>query len=145
MDFGAAVFFPGRFNAEMVVAVGDPGGGFGLGQVAAGDDAHFVGDHEDGVEAHAELADDIAGGGAALADAGQEFARARLGDGAQVAGQLFGGHANAAVFDDQPFVVAVLVFKGIDMDGQGGVGIVDVGIGEGFEVEAGEGVGGVGD
>ena len=67
----------------------------GILPVAAGDHRHLVGHHEGGVEAHAELPDDVRG--ALLLHALLELQRAALGDGAQVLLQLLGAHAHAVV------------------------------------------------
>ena len=75
-----------------------PGGLPAVGRVlpvAAGDDGDLVRHHEGGVEAHAELADDVRR--AVLFHALLELEGAAARDGAQVLLQLLGGHAHAVV------------------------------------------------
>ena len=67
--------------------------------VRAGADRDLVGDHERGVEAHAELTDDVDGGILlrALAEIVLELQRAAARDDAEVAVELLLGHADAVV------------------------------------------------
>ncbi len=85
-DVGAAVRLLDHLDDEFAAAVGLPAHALvGLLAGAARTDGHLVGDDERGVEADAELADQMR---VLLLVAGQlreEFARARLGDGAEVA------------------------------------------------------------
>ncbi len=93
--------------------VGLPLPGFGL-AVGAADDLHMAGDHESGVEAHAELTDDVDIVALLLGVLGLELLGAGMGDGAQVGFQLFGGHANAVIGDGN----GAGVFIEGDADGQ---------------------------
>ena len=70
-----------------------PGGQAG----APRDQGHAVGDDEGGVEADTELSDEVRVLGAVGGQLGQELARARLGDGADVLDDLLPGHADAVV------------------------------------------------
>ena len=77
-----------------------------------GNHGHRLGDHEGGVEAHAELADDIhirIGGQILL-----KLQGAALGDGAQVLFHLLLGHADAVVRNGQQPVFLV----GLEGDGE---------------------------
>ena len=89
---------------------------------ATGEHGDAVGNQEGGVEAHAELADEV---GVLLLVAGElteELARARLGDGAQVRDRLVAAHADAVVGDgdglrlgveaDADLELAVVLVKG---------------------------------
>ena len=70
----------------------------------AGDDLDLVGDHEDGVEADAELADEV---GVLLGVAGElreEVLGAGAGDGAEVRDEVFLVHADAGVGDGEGLV-----------------------------------------
>ena len=71
----------------------------GVAAVGAGDDRDLVGDHERGVEADAELTDDVDGGILlrALAEIVLELQRAAARDDAEVAVELLLGHADAVV------------------------------------------------
>ena len=76
--------------------------------VGPGDHRHPVGHHEGGIEAHAELADDV--GLVPLVLLGQlllELERAAAGDGAQVGLQLLLGHADAVVGDGEGTLLLV--------------------------------------
>ena len=121
-------------------AVGCPGEGL-LAAGLAGGDLHPVGDHEGGVEADAELADQAGavlrlGVGQGLA----EGAGAGAGDGAEVVDHLLPGHADAVVGDQQG--AGLLVGDDADLRlGRRG----QVGVGQRLEPAAVHGVGGVGD
>ena len=82
-----------------------------VGGVAAalpGDHAHLVGDHERGVEAHAELSDQLGQVGAALLlERRAEGLRAGGGDRAEVLLELVGVHARAVVGDHERLRVLV--------------------------------------
>ena len=115
------------------------GGCGGVG--AAGGDAHFVGDHEHGVEAHAEAADDGVGPGAALlGGAAHELGGPGVGDGADILHEFLAGHADAGVGDGQGPGVLVggyADFQGRVRVGQGGAAGLQ-------EAQLVQGVGGVG-
>ena len=63
-----------------------------------------VGDDEAGIKTHAKLADEVGVFFLLAFELGHKFARAALGDGAQVRHRFFGAHADAVVADRQPFV-----------------------------------------
>ena len=67
--------------------------------------------------------------------------RPGMGDGAQVFDHLLGGHADAGVLDGQRVGFGV----GANADGERQVWIEHVAVGEQLEIQAGEGVGSVGD
>ncbi len=71
----------------------------------------------------------------------RKAARARVGDGAQVLDHFVAGHAEAGVADGQ---VCALVVRG-EPDGQFGFRVEHVAIGQHLELQAVQGVGGVGD
>ena len=96
-----------------------------------GDDLDLLRHHEDGVEAHAEAADDLGGvgrlglallGGALglLGQLGEEFLGAGAGDDAEVVGKLLGVHAKARVGYGEDLLV--LVELDADLEGQVGAG-----------------------
>ena len=91
-----------------------------VGGVAAallGDHAHLVGDHERGVEAHAELADELGQVGAALLlERRAERLRAGGGDRAEVLLEVVGVHARAVVGDHKR--LRVLVRHDVDAPGR---------------------------
>ena len=75
--------------------------------VVLGRHDHLVRHQEGGVEAHAELANQLGGGlvlALRLGHLGEELAGARLGDGAQVPHQVLLGHAHARVGDVEQVV-----------------------------------------
>ena len=99
-DVGADAFLFALGDGVAVRALGFPFVGL-VGAVGAGDDGDLVGDHEGGVEADAELADDVdvralLGG---VVDAALEGHGAALGDDAEVGFELFLGHADAVIGD----------------------------------------------
>ncbi len=101
-DLGAARGLVHHLDGEFSAAVGFPAHALvGLLAGAARQHRHLVGDDEGGIEAHAELADQA---GVLLLIAGQpreEFARAGLGDGAEVVDHLVAAHADAVVAHGQ--------------------------------------------
>ena len=127
-------------NGVALDAVGLPGEGFGL-AVCAGGYGNFFGDHERGVEAHAELADDVYIFALLLGVFGLELEAAGMSDGAQVGFQLFAGHADARVGNRDG--ASVLVERHVD--GKIVLGNGDGGVGEALEVELVNRVGCVGD
>ncbi len=99
------------------------------------------GHHEAGVEADAELADQVhLAGGLALFQPLQVVQGAGVGDGADVLHQLLAGHAHAVVLDHQRVVLLV--------DGDGDLQLLvpalEVGHGQELELHLVQGVGGVG-
>ena len=83
---------------QVVLALAVGGPLHAVGAAAAGRHVHAVGDHERGVEADAELADELGRAGLVLHRL-QEALRAGGGDGAEVRLDLPGGHADAVVGD----------------------------------------------
>ena len=67
--------------------------------IGAADDLHMAGDHKSRVEAHAKLADDVDIRTLLLGVLGLKLLGAGMGDGAQIALELLGGHANAVIRD----------------------------------------------
>ena len=134
-----AVSRVGGRDGEGAGAVGRPGERLLAAGLARGD-LHPVGDHEGGVEADAELADQA--GPVLRLGAGQRLAEragAGAGDGAQVVDQLLPRHADAVVGDQQGAGLLV----GDDADfrlGRRG----EVGVGQRLEAAAVHGVGGIG-
>ena len=75
-----------------------------IGLVFAGlarDDLDLVGDHEDGVEADAELADEVGVLAGVAGELGEEVLGAGAGDGAEVRDEIFLVHADAGVGDGE--------------------------------------------
>ncbi len=99
---GAALGAGDRLDLELARAVAAPAHAlFGFQTGTARFDGDAVGDDETRIEADAELADQV---GVLLLVAfqpGHEFARAALGDRAQVRHRLLGTHADAVVADGQ--------------------------------------------
>ena len=112
-----------------------------VGGVAAallGDHAHLVRHHERGVEAHAELADELGQVGAALLlERRAERLRAGRGDRAEVLLEVFGVHARAVVGDHER--LGVLVRH--DVDAPRGVVRHELLLGEAQVLRAVDGVG----
>ena len=67
--------------------------------IGAAHDLHMAGDHKGRVEAHAKLADDVDIRTLLLGVLGLKLLGAGMGDGAQIALELLGGHANAVIRD----------------------------------------------
>ena len=65
--------------------------------IGAADNLYVAGDHKGRVEAHAKLADDVDIRTLLLGVLGLKLLGAGMGDGAQIALELLGGHANAIV------------------------------------------------
>ena len=85
-------------NGVAIRPVGLPHPGL-LAAPGPGDDGHVVSHHKSGVEAHAELSDDVdfIRRLVVLTETGLELARAAAGDGAQVGLQVLPAHAHAVV------------------------------------------------
>ena len=75
-----------------------------VGAIGFGDDGDLVGHHESGVEADAELADDV---NVLVLVLLLEVQRTGVGDGAEVGFQLLLGHADAVIGDGQGAVVLI--------------------------------------
>ncbi len=132
-----------RLDLELAGAFAAPAHAFFRLAAPARRDSHgdAVGDDEAGVEADAELADQV---GVLLLVALQlrhELARAALGDGAQVRHRLLGAHADAVVADGQR--LRLLVEEHADLE----VGrvLAQRGVVQRLEAQLVAGVGGVGD
>ena len=65
--------------------------------IGAAHDLHMAGDHKGRVEAHAKLADDVDIRTLLLGVLGLKLLGAGMSDGAQIALELLGGHANAVI------------------------------------------------
>ena len=137
-NFGPGGFFFAGFNGVTVGAFGSPAvGGIGAEGLTFHHDP--VADHKSGIEAHAELTDDlnIFRFGIFLF----KSLRTALSDGAEIVFQFIGGHADAVIgnFEDAfPFVE-------IDTDLKIIFAQTDGFIGQGTEIELINGVGSVGD
>jgi hypothetical protein len=119
-DGGAGGVAVGFLEGVGAVAFGFPAGGF-LFAGAAGEEGHAVGDHEGGVEADAELADEFGRDGVLFEflPLAEELLGAGAGDGADVLDDLVAAHADAGVVDgDGPGR-----FVGFDAD----VGVIGLG------------------
>ena len=130
----------GGLHRVALHAVADPAPGF-VGTVGARRHAHLFAHHEGGVEAHAELADDIHIVALGFGVVGLELQAAGMRDGAEVFLQLVLGHADARIAHRDSAGITV---EG-HMDGQFVLADLHLGIGEAFEVELVHGVGCVGD
>ena len=67
--------------------------------IGAADNLYVAGNHKGRVEAYAKLADDVDIGALLLGVLGLKLLGAGMGDGAQIALELLGGHANAVIRD----------------------------------------------
>ena len=94
------------------VAVARPAEAFTFGLPGAGVDLDRVGDHEDGVEADAELADQVFVALAACFEGVEEGFGAGVCDGAEVFDELAVGHADAEILDRD----GAGFFVGADLD-----------------------------
>ena len=97
-DVGAGLLLLAGGDGVAVGPVGLPHPGL-VAAPGLGDDGDGVGHHKGGVEAHAELADDVdvLGGLVVGGQVGLELAGAAVGDGAQVGLQILPAHADAVV------------------------------------------------
>ena len=131
-----------RLDGELAAAVGLPAHALvRLLAGAAGQHRHLVGDDERGIEAHAELADQVRVLLLVAGELREELARAGLGDRAEVGDRLLAAHADAVVGDGERARLAVVV----DADLQVGVALEERRVGERLEAQLVAGVGGVGD
>ena len=110
------------------LAVGLPLG-TGVGTRPPGAQGDLVGNHERGVEAHAELPDQALGGGGVLGllDLLQQAGRAGLGDGADQLHEIVPGHADPVVTDGQGAGVLVDLQRDVQA---GGVDVDEAGVGQ---------------
>ena len=99
-DRGAAGDILGRRDAELALALGDPAPALGFAGAPA-EDLDPLGDHEGGIEADAELADQ----GQVLGGVARRFLEegrgARARDGAEIGDQILAVHADAVVGDGE--------------------------------------------
>ena len=135
---GAAVFPLTLLHGVAVGAVGDPFPGFLLAGLL-GDDGDRGRHHEGGVEAHAELADDV--NVVALFHGLLEAQRAGLADGAQILLHFLPGHADAVVGNGED---ACILGPG-DGDFQVILVHIQAAVRQGLIGQLVNGVGGVGD
>ena len=109
--------------------------------IGAADDLHMAGDHKGRVEAHAKLADDVDIRTLLLGVLGLKLLGAGMGDGAQIALELLGGHANAVIRDGNG---AGVFIKG-DANSQVALVELDARILQALKVELVDGIARVGD
>ena len=152
-DVGAVLGALGRLDVVAVDAVGLPGPGL-IRADGAGDDAHLLAHHEGGIEADAELADDVHIGevveslrlagrafGSGLGLGGLELEGIGMGDGAEVLVQFVLGHADAVVGHGDRALIGGKVHR----DGQVVAAHSHRRVGEAAEVQLVHRVGRVGD
>ncbi len=130
----------GGLDGVAAGAVAGPDVGGLVGAPGAGENLDLGGDHEGGVEAYAELADEVGVFLAALAEGFEEGLGAGVGDGAEVLGELGRAHAESGVLDDEGLGLVV----GGEGDLELALGVVDILLGELEMAELFQGVGGVG-
>ena len=124
--------------ALKTVGLPNVGGTF---SISATDDLHVAGDHKGGVETHAKLTDDVDIGALLLGVLGLKLLGAGMGDGAQVALELLGGHADPVIRNSDG---AGVLIKG-DTNGQVALVELDARILQALKVELVDGVARVGD
>ncbi len=135
---GAAVGFVVRLNLVGAFAVRIPAHAFGV--AAPGQHADFLGDDKGGIEADAELADQLRVLGLVAAQGLEEFFGAGASDGAEVFDHLVAAHADAVVLDGQGAAGGVRD----QLDAQG-IAAQQFRPGQGLEAQLLAGIGGVGD
>ena len=130
----------GLLDGITLDAVGFPRPGL-VGAERTRNDAHLLAHHEGGVEAHAELADDIDVSGLVLGVLRLELEGIGMRDGAQVAVEVVFAHADAVIGHRDRARV------GIERDGDGQIRAVNLQslIGQAAEIELVDRVGRVGD
>ena len=139
-----ALVADGLFDLEAGLAVGGPLEGLVFAGLA-GEDLDLVGDHEDGVEADAELSDEVGVFPGVAGELGEEVLGAGAGDGAEVRDEVFLVHADAGVGDGEGLVGFVeLEVDARRVDAVADERFVPV-VDEGEVTELVERVGGVGD
>ena len=109
--------------------------------IGAADDLHVAGDHKGGVETHAKLADDVDIGALLLGVLGLKLLGAGMGDGAQIALKLLGGHADTVIRNGNG---AGVFIKG-NTNGQVALVELDARILQALKVELVDGIARVGD
>ena len=141
-DVGAAAGLLDHLDGEVALAAGFPAHAwFGLDAGAARNHGHLVGDDERGIEADAELADQVRILGLVAGQRREEFPRAGLGDGAEVFDGFVAAHADAIVGDGDG---ARRLVEG-DADLQIGIVSEQRGVVERLEAQLVAGIGRIGD
>ena len=97
-DIGTVLGTLAILDGVTLKTVGLPNVG-GILAIGAAHDLHMAGDHKGRVEAHAKLTDNVHIGTLLLGVLGLKLLGAGMGDGAQIALELLGGHANAVIRD----------------------------------------------
>ena len=113
----------------------------GILSISATDDLHVAGDHKGGVETHAKLTDDVDIGALLLGVLGLKLLGAGMGDGAQVALELLGGHTDTVIRNRDGTGIFI---KG-NTDGQVALVELDTRILQALKVELIDGIARVGD
>ena len=113
----------------------------GILAISAADDLHVAGDHKGGVETHAKLTDDVDIGTLLLGVLSLKLLGAGMGDGAQIALELLGGHADTVIRNGDGTGIFI---KG-NTDGQVALVELDTRILQALKVELVDGIARVGD
>ncbi len=130
----------GGLDLEAGFAVAGPSPGLVFAGLA-GDHLDVVGDHEDAVEADAELADEVRVLLGVAGELREEVFGSGAGDGAKVRDQVLLVHADAGVGDGKDFILFVEFKVDAGIEGKRLVLVLD----EGEMAELVERIGGVGD
>jgi len=139
-DIGTVLSTLAILDGVALKTVGLPNVG-GILAISAADDLHVAGDHKGRVEAHAKLADDVDIGALLLGVLGLKLLGAGMGDGAQVALELLGGHADTVIRNCDGTGILI---KG-DTNGQVALVELDTRILKALKVELVDGIARVGD
>ena len=139
-DVGTVLSTLAILDGVALKTVGLPNVG-GILAISAADDPHVAGNHKGGVETHAKLTDDVDIGALLLGVLGLKLLGAGMGDGAQVALELLGGHADTVIRNSD---AAGVLIKG-DTDGQVALVEFDTRILKALKVELVDGIARVGD
>jgi hypothetical protein len=141
-DVGAAAGLVDRLDLEIAAAGAAPAHArVGRGAGAARLHRQPVGDDEAGIEADTELADQVGILLLLALEPGHEFARAALGDRAQVGDGLVGAHADAVVADRDRLRLGVEEHADLEVRGV----LVQRRLVQRLETQLVAGVGGIGD
>ena len=140
-DLGAAFGLLDGLDLVLAVAPGTPAHAMLASQARpAGGQRHFVGHEEGGIEANAELADQVCILLGIAGEALEELPRAGLGDGADMLDDFLAAHADAIVAHGDGARVLVHVDEHVQI----GVALVQAVVGGGREAQLVGGVRGVG-
>ena len=139
-DIGTVLSTLAILDGVALKTVGLPNVG-GILAISAADDLHVAGNHKGGVETHAKLTDDVDIGALLLSVLGLKLLGARMGDGAQVALELLGGHADTVIRNSDGTGIFI---KG-DTNGQVTLVELDTRILKALKVELVDGIARVGD